>query len=247
MTIDAQWGSIAVSIVSHGHGEMVNRLVAQLAACPEVARVILTRNIPEATPLPSGFRCDVIENAAPKGFGANHNAAFRLCRHSHFCVLNPDIELIGNPFPSLLEHAGSQGGVILAPLIVAPDGNVEDSVRRFPTVVSLAKKLLGGHDGRYRLVRGEPPREVDWTAGMFLLFSSADYERLGGFDERYFLYYEDVDICARAWRSGLRVKVVPAALAIHDARRDSHRSLRHMRWHLASMLRFLASGLGSRR
>ena len=225
---------------------MVNRLVAQLAESPEVAQIILTRNVPEATPLPSGFQCDVIENAAPKGFGANHNAAFRLCRQPYYCVLNPDIELIGNPFPGLLEHATQQAGVVLAPLIMAPDGSIEDSARRFPGFVSLARKALGGHDGRYQLVRDEPPREVDWTAGMFLLFSSPDYERLGGFDERYFLYYEDVDVCARAWRSGMKVTVVPSVSVIHDARRDSHRSLRHMRWHLASMWRFLLSGLGSR-
>lgn len=246
MTTEGSLKSVAVSIVSHGHGEMVNRLVEQIAACPEVGQIILTRNIPEATPLPSGYPCDVIENAAPKGFGANHNAAFRLCRQPYYCVLNPDIELIGNPFPGLIEHAVHQAGVVVAPLILAPDGGVEDSARRFPTVVSLARKVLGGHDGRYRLVRDEPPRDVDWAAGMFLLFSSSNYQRLGGFDERYFLYYEDVDICARAWRSGMKVTVVPSVSAIHDARRDSHRSLRHMRWHLASMLRFLASGFGSR-
>jgi N-acetylglucosaminyl-diphospho-decaprenol L-rhamnosyltransferase len=246
MTTEGNLKTVAVSIVSHGHGEMVNRLVSQLAACPEVGQIILTRNIHEATPLPSGFPCEVIENAAPKGFGANHNAAFHLCRQPCYCVLNPDIELIGNPFSGLLEYATLPAGVVLAPLIVAPGGSIEDSARQFPTLVSLARKVLGGHDGRYRLARDEPPREVDWVAGMFLLFSSSDFQRLGGFDERYFLYYEDVDICARAWRNGMKVKVVPSVAAIHDARRDSHRSFRHMRWHVASMLRFLASGLGKR-
>lgn len=237
--------SVCVSVVSHGHGEMVNRLVRQLLACPEVGQVILTRNIPEATMFVVDERVSVIDNASPHGFGANHNAAFRRCRLPFFCVLNPDIELRGNPFPALLERIGN-GGAVVAPLIVGPTGQPEDSARRFPTVSSLAAKALGGADGRYHVAPGEPERCVDWLAGMFLLFASADFRQLAGFDERYFLYYEDVDICARAWRAGLTVKVVPSVSAMHDARRDSHRSLRHLRWHLASMLRFLSSGLGSR-
>ncbi|HTY02771.1 MAG TPA: glycosyltransferase, partial [Rhodocyclaceae bacterium] len=239
-------GVIAVSIVSHGHGAMVTRLVGQLLACPEVAQIIVTRNVPEPTRFVGEGKVDVVENLLPKGFGANHNAAFRRCRAPFYCVLNPDIELQGNPFPDLLAQAGRTGGAVTAPLIVAPDGTVEDSARRFPTLLTLARKALGGPDGRYFIDSGQQTQAVDWVAGMFMLFASSDYAKLGGFDERYFLYYEDVDLCARAWRAGMRVVVVPAVSAVHDARRDSHRSFRHMRWHLASMLRFLASGLGSR-
>lgn len=237
---------VAVSIVSHGHGEMVNRLTGQILECPEVGQVILTRNLHETTSFVTHPKVSVVQNSAPKGFGANHNAAFRLCGESYYCVLNPDIELLGNPFPTLLECAARQGGGAIAPLIVTPDGRMEDSVRRFPTFTSLLKKAFGGHDGRYALDPGQGPLEVDWVAGMFMLFASSSYARLGGFDERYFLYYEDVDICARAWRGGLRVVVVPSVSAIHDARRDSHRSFRHMRWHLTSVMRFLSSGLGWR-
>jgi N-acetylglucosaminyl-diphospho-decaprenol L-rhamnosyltransferase len=237
---------LAVSIVSHGHGEMVNALIGQLRNCPEVGQIILTRNVPEVTRFAADDLVSVIENSSPKGFGANHNAAFERCVLPFYCVLNPDIELRGNPFSDLLEHVGA-GGAVVAPLIVAPGGQVEDSARHFPTFLSLARKVLGGPDGRYAVMPNQAPLAVDWVAGMFVLFASKDYARLGGFDERYFLYYEDVDICARAWRSGMKVEVVPAVSAIHDARRDSHRSWRHMRWHLASMLRFLLSGLGSRK
>lgn len=237
---------VAVSIVSHGHGEMVNRLVGQLLACPEVGQIILTRNIPEPTVFGAGPQIDVIQNPGPKGFGANHNAAFRQCRMPYFCILNPDIGLRGNPFAELLGAMRDEGRLLAAPLILAPDGRIEDAARRFPTFMSLARKALGGSDGRYVIKPGQALTEVDWVAGMFVLVAAADFARLGGFDEAYFLYYEDVDLCARAWRDGMRVAVVPSASAIHDARRDSHRSFRHMRRHLASMLRFLTSGLGTR-
>jgi hypothetical protein len=217
---------------------MVNALVRQLLACPEVGQVILTRNIQEPTRFVEDVKVSVIDNPAPNGFGANHNAAFRLCRMPCYCVMNPDIELQGNPFPRLLECLGESGAVV-APLIVAPSGQVEDSARRFPTFLALFRKALGGCDGRYEIRPGQEPVTVDWVAGMFMVFGSEDFARLGGFDERYFLYYEDVDICARAWRAGINVMVCPAVSAVHDARRQSRKSLRHLRWHLASMWRYL--------
>ena len=68
---------IAVSVVSHGHGAMVQKLVDQILACPEVGHVIVTHNIPEASILFSDSRVDVVINPSPIGFGANHNLAFQ--------------------------------------------------------------------------------------------------------------------------------------------------------------------------
>jgi GT2 family glycosyltransferase len=73
---------------------------------------------------------------------------------------------------------------------------------------------------------------------MFMLFSTEDYKAIGGFDEKFFLYYEDVDICIRLWKSGRSVMVDPDVQVVHDARRTSHKSWRFMRWHVASMIRF---------
>ncbi len=230
---------ISVSLVSHGHGGMVERLVAQLRNCPEVGQVVLTRNIPEASPIAADSLVEISDNDLPKGFGANHNAAFWRCRQPFFCVLNPDIQLQGNPFPVLLACLEKEGAALAAPLILAPGGEVEDSVRHFPTIRSLLRKAMGGADGRYVVAAGQPPFSPDWVAGMFMLFKAQEFARIGGFDERYFLYYEDVDICRRLSRAGMSVVACPSASAIHDARRASRRNLRHLRWHLASMARYL--------
>jgi hypothetical protein len=246
VTVDTGRGSVTVSIVSHGHGAMVRALVDQLGSCPEVGQIILTRNVPEVTRFVADDLVSVIENPTPKGFGANHNAAFLACRSPIFCVLNPDIQLVGNPFPSLLQQVVEGCGEIVAPLIVSPSGYIEDSARKFPTLSGLVKKLAGRDDGRYPMDSGRELVFPDWVAGMFMLFRATDYARLGGFDERYFLYYEDVDICARAWRAGMKVVLCRAVSAIHDARRQSRRSLRHLRWHLASMARYFISGTGRR-
>ena len=88
------------------------------------------------------------------------------------------------------------------------------------------------------MTSGQASFHPEWVAGMFMLFRSQDFARLGGFDEAFFLYYEDVDICVRAWKQGMKIVACPQVSVVHDARRDSHRSARHIRWHLASMVRY---------
>jgi len=230
---------ITVSIVSHGQGDMASRLVERLLAFTEVTKVVLTCNIPETLHISDDARVVLINNPTVKGFGANHNAAFRHCATNCFCVLNPDIELPRNPFPFLTGAMRSHLAEIAAPVVLAPNGAVEDSVRHFPTPGSLFLKALGGPDGRHMITLGQPPLEPDWVAGMFMLFRATAYKQLQGFDESYFLYYEDVDICHRAHRLGLKILCCPEVSVVHHAQRASRRSFRHMRWHLASMLRYL--------
>lgn len=230
---------IAVSVVSHGHGGMVGRLVAQLLACPEVCRIVVTLNIPESMPLGDDPRIQIIVNPVQKGFGANHNAAFRHVREPLYCVLNPDIDLDGNPFAPLVACLRDTPAALVAPLIRAPDGQPEDNARYFPTPLALLAKALTGYDGRHVARQAEGAMSVEWVAGMFMLFRADAFRLLEGFDESYFLYYEDVDLCARAWKAGMKVLLCPKAAAFHDARRESHRNVKHLSWHLASMGRYL--------
>ena len=231
---------LTVSIVSHGHGGMVEDLLQDLASCPEAVRIVLTLNVPEADiRVPAGMaeRVVLLRNPAPKGFGANHNAAFRHCATPYFCVLNPDVRLQGNPFPVLLAALGD-GVALSAPLVLSPAGEVEDSARHFPTVRRLFAKLMGWNDGRHRQETADEAFRPDWLAGMFMVFASDAFAALKGFDEGYFLYYEDVDICTRLWRSRRSLVVCPQASVVHAAQRASRRNLRYMRWHLASMGRY---------
>lgn len=231
---------VTVSIVSHGHGAMVWSLVDAILAFPDAPRLILTLNIPE--PVPEGLACRVtlIRNPRPKGFGENHNAAFTHCSSPFFCVLNPDIELIGNPFPKLCGHLVTTGAGLCAPLILGPDKAVEDSVREFITPWRMVLRKLGRPGTGPLPVLDGPPVYPNWIAGMFMLFDSAAYRRVGGFDTAYFMYCEDADICTRLWQAGLSLIVCPDVQVIHHAQRASRRSLRHLRWHMASMLRYIS-------
>lgn len=221
---------------------MLLPLLSDLARyCNVDTEVILTLNIPETLAFdPASFpmATTIIRNPAPKGFGANHNAAFGSARQGVFCVMNPDIRIAEDPFPVLLDELAKEGVGAVAPKIVDPSGSMEDSARRFPTPWFLARKAFGRVSFLDYTV-AESPISPEWIAGMFMVFRPEVFRDLGGFDEKYFLYYEDVDLCWRLRKRGFDIRLVPAACATHDARRQSRRSVRHMRWHLSSMLRFL--------
>ncbi|NDB69651.1 MAG: glycosyltransferase family 2 protein, partial [Methylocystaceae bacterium] len=98
---------INISIVSHGHNLIIPPLISQLLSLDEVACIFVTHNIAQEQPIIASNRVVVIDNPSPKGFGANHNAAFAFARQhglqaDYFCVLNPDITLVGDPFSSLI-------------------------------------------------------------------------------------------------------------------------------------------------
>ncbi len=228
---------ISVSVVSHGHGAHLEALVGDLQrVCAGPLEILLTLNVPERGDWASArFPVQATANASPRGFGANHNAAFARARGEHFCVLNPDVRIASDPFPALVECLADARAGVCAPRVLDPAGRLEDSARDFPTPLAIFAKALG---------RERPPRDAarpDWVAGMFMLFRSGVFRGLGGFDERYHLYYEDVDLCARLRLAGFEVALCPQVSIVHDARRSSRRRPRYLAWHLRSMARFFAS------
>ena len=233
-----------VSVVSHNQAALVVNLVDDLQAfCgPYVDEVIITINIAEEVRLDVtqyDFPIRVLRNLAPKGFGANHNTAFMDSSADFFCILNPDIRLTQNPFPPLLELARQSDVGVVAPRVFNSSGQREDSERRFPTPWELLKKIAGGKSAVW--LDAHPVSSPDWIAGMFMLFPRSVFEELHGFDERYFLYYEDVDLCARLALAGYKRLVCSDVTVVHDARRSSHGNLRYAAMHLQSIFRFFFS------
>ena len=229
---------ITASIVSHGHGSMVGALVSSLLSCSEVALIIVTINIPESIDLPKSSKIKIIENSTQKGFGANHNFAFNLTRSPFFAVINPDISMENNPFPVLIETLLSSNVGLVAPSIVDLRGDIVDSARNLPSPISILKRVIFNHKDCHLYSQNSPVFSSEWVAGMFMLFKSDVFKSLGGFDESYFLYLEDVDISDRIWKNGFSIMLNPSVSVIHDARRDSHKKIRYLAWHIKSMLRF---------
>jgi hypothetical protein len=242
---DSSMVLLSISVVSHGQMVMVSQLMQDIQDnCGSLdLELILTLNLDEELVFQKSdffYPVKVIKNLTPKGFGANHNQAFKQAAGQYFCVINPDIRFGSNPFPALLAHLKNSTVGVVAPLVVGPSDEMEDSMRRFPTPMIILSKIFGQrHNSDYSLATHDV--EPDWVGGMFMLFPRQVFEQLHGFDERYFLYYEDVDLCGRLHLAGYRVAACPSSQVVHHAQRSSHRSLKFLRWHLASMLRFFLS------
>lgn len=242
--------AFSISVVSHGHREYIISLLRDLAKLrrPDI-EVILTWNLTgeeidldrQSFPFP----ITSVRNDAPKGFAANHNYAFRLSTGVNFVVLNPDISLPEDPFHFLIPILENHPPCICAPLIKTQDGEIEDSARFFPSPLILIKKAAAKILKKKLKLEKVPENRTmlnpDWVAGMFMVIPHSIYKKLGGLSERYYLYYEDVDFCARARQAGIEVYVSKLVSVVHHAQRKSHNDLQFFRWHVESALRFLSS------
>jgi GT2 family glycosyltransferase len=240
-----QHGKISVSIVSHLQATMILALLLDLEkhCSSTLQEVILTLNLPEELAFVESefsFPLLILRNELPLGFGANHNQALRSSTGEFFCVLNPDIRIGKCPFDELSHSLGDPTVGVTAPMVLGVSGLVEDSARRFPTFTKILRKVFSRHWTSDYLLQGQLV-DVDWVGGMCMLFRRDILEKFVGFNERYFLYYEDVDLCARLNLAGLRVVVNPCVQVVHNAQHSSHRSLKYLVWHVKSLLRFLTS------
>lgn len=228
---------LVVSVVSHGHGALVQNLLHDLARlqAPGVVRVVLTLNLPEADPVPSTggwpFVLHVVRNAVPAGFGANHNRALAGASEAFVCVLNPDVVLArDDPFSTLVQAAAAPGVGAAYPLQVDAQGCPQDSERALPTPGALwRRRVLHRHE-----------THVHWVNAACLVLPRAAWESVGGFDERYFMYCEDVDLCLRLRLAGLQLVRAPVQI-LHAGQRASHRRWSHLQWHVRSLLRLWRS------
>lgn len=252
MTELAAAQTLTASLVSHGQGAQAWALMQRLAALPgwRPQRVVLTLNVAEpefaarvrAAAWP--FAVEVLENPAPLGFGANHNQAFardaQLGGCDFFAVLNPDIAWGEgeNPFAAMrraLEGAPQAGLAYSVQLDEA--GNVQDSERLAPTPARLLRRWAPWGQ-RMEVAAGAAP---DWVNAACIMLPRAAWAQVGGFDGRYRMYGEDVDLCLRLQLAGWQLVRAADARVQHSAARASHRNARHFLWHVQSLWRLWRS------
>ncbi len=233
--------NITLSIISHLQQHLVKELLDDLEKYADNdIKVILTLNVPELLDFNTksySFPIKMIGNLKIKGFSENHNHAFNYCDTEYFCIVNPDVKLNCDPFPMLINTLNEVDAALVAPLVVNSEGIAEDSVRKFPTAFSIIRKVFSRKRKPDYLINNQIINP-DWVAGMFMLFKNIEFSAIGGFDENYFLYYEDVDICKSLHASEKIIVFTPQVSVIHAARRTSHKNLRYLYWHLKSMLIF---------
>ncbi|MDP9075674.1 MAG: glycosyltransferase family 2 protein, partial [Actinomycetota bacterium] len=180
----------------------------------------------EAALAEAGLEVTWVPAGANVGYGRAVNLGARSCpAGTPLLVCNPDIELRPGAVAAMVADLGSDGGVgVVGPRLLNADGSVYPSARTFPSMIDAAGHGLLGlawpgnpFSRRYRLLDWDrrDSRVVDWVSGACFLIRRQAFDDVGGFDPRYFMYMEDVDLCWRVGRAGWRVLYQPAAEVVH--------------------------------
>jgi N-acetylglucosaminyl-diphospho-decaprenol L-rhamnosyltransferase len=158
----------------------------------------------------------LIEQPFRAGFGANHNSVVRATRGRHVYVLNDDTTSDDWGLDELVAYLDARPEVgAIGPRLVYPDGRPQASAWRFPSPLAAAiGSLTLGRAGVVQS-RGEVPRPVDWVMGAALLVPRRVLDEVGLFDEEYFIYSEETDLCRRIARAGYEIRYYPSVTVVH--------------------------------
>jgi N-acetylglucosaminyl-diphospho-decaprenol L-rhamnosyltransferase len=175
-----------------------------------------------------------------RGFSAANNIGLSESHGEFIGFVNPDIALDVATLGEL-ERTARDCDAVVAPQLLNDDGSPQPNGRGFPLLTSKIRNRIGREDPRYLLYADSAPRRVCWLMGAAVFATRPVLERFGAWDPHFFVYYEDTDLCLRAWRAGVPVLVDPRVQWKHGwARETKSLNLRAWRLELASMARFYA-------
>jgi GT2 family glycosyltransferase len=235
--------NVAAVVVSHGHPRELEESLPALR--PQVDELVVIANVPGS--VPDGV--EAVHNERPLGYAANINKGVALTTAELVLAANPDAVPQPGAVDALRAFMETHPRCgIAGPRMEFPNGDWQPSRRRFPTVTGtvvrrtpLRKVVPQRH--HFHLDEAPPgePVEADWMLGGFLLLRRAMLEELGGLDERFRLYGEDIDLAYRAQRAGWERWYVPEAVVRHEhkAETDKRWLTRRTLWHWRGVMLFV--------
>lgn len=186
----------------------------------------------------------VIRQPSNLGFSHACNSGLRQASGRYVAFVNPDVTVDYSSLPTLGVMLDAEEA-LLGPQLVYPDGSPQPNGRGLPTLYNKVINRIMRPDGAnayYRYVEPGVSQYVWWLIGAAVCGRRATFERLGGWNERYFIYYEDSDLGLRAWHAGVPVKLVGDARWIHGwARETSNFRIEPWKRELAAMRVFYSS------
>ena len=253
-------GRTSAVVVNYEAGDHLRRCVASLRAAG-VGEVVVVDNGSRDGSVRAAAAADpglvVVPSGANLGYGSAANRGAAVATGEVLLVLNPDV-VVAPDAPAVLAAAlaaSSRRGVV-GPRIDTPAGARYPSPRTFPALGDALGHAFVGlvaprnrWSRRYKRLDAEPGAgPVDWVSGSCVAVARPCFEALGGFDEAYFMYAEDVDLCWRARRAGFEVAYEPAARVVHVQGVSADRApYRMIVAHHRSLLRFSARTATGRR
>ncbi len=222
----------AVVVVSYNTRDLtLTALTAARTATAGLDAIVILADNGSADGTPDAVRAafadvTVLVNADNPGYGAAINRAARAHPSAHLCAMNADVVLDPGCLGTLREFLRAHPACALAgPALAYSDGAPQASCKRFPSLGVALGELLGIHSlaprnpwaRRFYYADRDLSREasVDTVSGSVMLIRGEAFRRLGGFDEGFWMYFEETDLCRRLHDAGLDVAFCPAARAVH--------------------------------
>ncbi len=219
----------AITVTYNNEKTIVDFLKSLIPSMPKNGEIIIVDNNSQdkTVPLIHNIKNDqknklvnikLIENATNLGYSKANNLGAKLAINPYLLFINPDTVVLDNAIDKLLKFYIQQKEVsIVAPMLVREDGLRQPSVRKLPTLKGAIKEYWFGKKNEYNefIPSGKVPVSVESAYGACLLVSKEVFKRLNGFDEKYFLYYEDLDLFRRAKKMGLKTCYLPGVKIKH--------------------------------
>ncbi len=197
-----------------------------------------------------------IDPKANLGFGRGNNVAIKVSKGEYIMLTNPDLVIFPDQLEKLIEWMDKHPDVgIAAPRVLNPDGTDQETCCRFHTIGipfyrrTALGKLPWAKKAVDRFVMKDMDRSkeqpIDWAQGSALCIRRELLDKIGAFDEGFFMYFEDTDLCRRAWQAGSRVMYTPVAYVMHYHHRESQIKRpweifknKTIRYHIKSAMRY---------
>lgn len=181
------------------------------------------------------------------GFGAGHNEGFRYGRKynpAFYCIMNPDVYFFSDPFLKLTNFLNDNSNLgLCGPKVLYDNNQIQNTCRRLPSPISMILRRVPGIKNLINkkeeiILKDDVLFNIPFILGCFMVLPTKVFKDIGGFDDRFFMYMEDVDLCRKVFDSGYKTAYLPSVEIKHSYAKGSQKNIKLLKFHLESMLKY---------
>lgn len=248
--------TVSASIVTYNNQSLIRKILDCLKLCKLDKVYVVDNNSSDST---ADIVCaeypevELIRLNRNVGFGAANNVAINRTGSTYHIIMNPDVTVTPENLLAMEAFMNSHNDVaVITPKVLNPDGTEQFLPKLNPKFRYILSGRLENRSRYFYEMRSRytfrsmginEPVNIDLCTGCFMFSRTSMLKKCGGFDERYFMYLEDADLTREIKKFG-RTVYVPSVYVTHEWKRDSVKSLKGMRMHIASMLKYILKWAG---